>query len=80
MEESEQEAGTVALADRLTGVVEQVTVRPEDDALPVSVTEPTKLNILVKETLTETVVWPTFKLAPVTEMVKSPTWTVTEAE
>jgi len=48
-------------------------VRPAG-AVPVSVTDPAKLNVLVRETPTETPVWPTFRLAPVTEIVKSPTW------
>jgi hypothetical protein len=47
-------------------------VRPAG-AVPVNVTEPAKLNVLVKETPKETPVWPTFRLAPVTLIVKSPT-------
>ena len=54
-------------------VAGHVIVRPAG-AVPVSVTDPAKLNVLVRETPTETPVWPTFRLAPVTEIVKSPTW------
>jgi hypothetical protein len=41
---------------------------------------PAKLNVLVRETPTETPVCPTLRLAPVAEIVKSPTWTVADAE
>jgi hypothetical protein len=50
----------------------QVTVRPAGAVL-VRVILPAKLNVLVRETPTETPVWPTFRLAPVAEIVKSPT-------
>ena len=53
-------------------VAGHVIVRPAG-AVPVSVMEPAKLNVLVRETPTETPVWPTFKLAPVALIVKSPT-------
>jgi hypothetical protein len=55
-----------------TAVAGQVIVRPAG-AVPVRVILPAKLKVLVRETPTETPVWPTFKFAPVTEIVKSPT-------
>ncbi len=67
-----QEAVTVAFAVIATAVAGQVIVRPAG-AVPVSVTEPAKLNVLVRETPTETPVCPTFRLAPVALIVKSPT-------
>ncbi len=48
-----QEAVTVAFAVIATAVAGQVIVRPAG-AVPVSVTEPAKLNVLVRETPTET--------------------------
>ncbi len=73
VEDNEQEAFDVALADRLTAVLGQVTVRPEGVALPVKVTVPVKPKMLVRLTFTERPVSPTFRLAPMTEIVKSPT-------
>ncbi len=67
-----QEAVTVAFAVIATAVAGQVMVRPAG-AVPVRVMLPAKLKVLVRETLTETPVWPTFKLAPVALIVKSPT-------
>jgi len=67
-----QEAVTVAFAVIATAVAGQVMVRPAG-AVPVRVMLPAKLNVLVRETLTETPVWPTFRLAPVALIVKSPT-------
>jgi hypothetical protein len=49
-----------------------VIVRPAG-AVPVRVILPAKLKVLVRETPTETPVWPTFRLAPVALIVKSPT-------
>lgn len=60
------------MAVRLTAVVGQVTVKPLG-ALPVRVTEPAKLKLLANETLSETPVWPTFRLVPLAIIVKSPT-------
>ena len=74
-----QEAVTVAFAVIATAVAGQVIVRPAG-AVPVRVMLPAKLNVLVRETPTETPVWPTFRLAPVAVMVKSPTWTAAGAE
>jgi hypothetical protein len=62
-----------------TAVAGHVMVRPAG-AVPVRVMLPAKLNVLVRETPTETPVCPTFRLAPVAEIVKSPTWTVADAE
>ena len=78
-EDSEQEDVTVAFAVIATAVAGHEMVRPAG-AVPVRVIEPAKLNLLVSDTPTETPVWPTFRLAPVTEIVKSPTWTVVGAE
>ena len=79
VEDNEQEDVTVALAVIVTAVTGQVIVRPAG-AVPVRVMLPAKLNVLVRETPTETPVWPTFRFAPVALMVKSPTWTVAGAE
>ncbi len=79
MDESEQDDATVALAVIATAVAGHVIVRPAG-AVPVRVILPAKLNVLVRETPTETPVCPTFRLAPVTLIVKSPTWTVAGAE
>jgi hypothetical protein len=62
-----------------TAVAGQVIVKPAG-AVPVRVMLPAKLKVLVNETPTETPVWPTFRLAPVALIVKSPTWTVVGAE
>ena len=72
MDDSEQEDVTVAFAVIATAVDGQVMVRPAG-AVPVRVILPAKLNVLVRDTPTETPVWPTFRLAPVTEIVNSPT-------
>ena len=72
VELNEHDAVTVAFAVMATAVAGQVIVSPAG-AVPVSVTDPAKLNVLVRETPTETPVWPTFKLAPVALIVKSPT-------
>ena len=53
-------------------VAGHVMVRPAG-AVPVRAIEPAKLKVLVKETPTETPVCPTFRFAPVTLIVKSPT-------
>jgi hypothetical protein len=79
VELNEQEDVTVAFAVIATAVAGHVIVRPAG-AVPVRVTEPAKLKVLVRETPTETPVWPTFRLAPVALIVKSPTWTVAAAE
>ena len=72
VDDSEQDEVTVAFAVMATAVAGQVIVRPAG-AVPVRVMLPAKLNVLVRETPTETPVWPTFKLAPVALIVKSPT-------
>ena len=72
MDDSEHDDVTVAFAVMVTAVAGHVIVRPAG-AVPVRVIEPAKLNVLVRETPTETPVWPTFKLAPVALIVKSPT-------
>ena len=79
VEDSEHDDVTVAFAVIATAVTGQVIVRPVG-AVPVNVTDPAKLNVLVRETPTETPVCPTFRLAPVALIVKSPTWTVAGAE
>jgi hypothetical protein len=72
VEDNEQEEVTVAFAVIATAVAGHVIVRPAG-AVPVRVILPAKLNVLVKETPTEIPVWPTFRFAPVAEIVKSPT-------
>ncbi len=79
VEDSEHDDVTVAFAVIATAVTGQVIVRPAG-AVPVNVTDPAKLNVLVRETPTEMPVWPTFRLAPVALIVKLPTWTVAGAE
>jgi len=53
VEDNEQEEVTVALAVIATAVAGQVIVSPAG-AVPVRVIEPAKLNVLVRETPTET--------------------------
>jgi hypothetical protein len=79
VEDNEQDEVTVAFAVIVTAVAGQVIVSPAG-AVPVRVMLPAKLNVLVKETPTETPVCPTFRLAPAAEIVKSPTWTVAGTE
>ena len=79
VELNEHEDVTVAFAVMVTAVAGQVMVRPAG-AVPVRVMLPAKLNVLVRETPTETPVWPTLRLAPVVLIVKFPTWTVADAE
>ena len=79
VELNEQDDVTVAFAVIVTAAAGQVIVRPAG-AVPVRVTEPAKLNVLVRETPTETPVWPTLRFAPAALIVKSPTWTVAPAE
>ena len=79
VELNEQDEVTVAFAVMATAVAGQVIVKPVG-AVPVSVTDPAKLNVLVGETPTETPVCPTLRLAPVVLIVKFPTWTVADAE
>jgi len=71
-DDSEQDEVTVAFAVMATAVAGQVIVSPAG-AVPVRVMLPAKLNVLVRETPTETPVWPTLRLAPVALIVKSPT-------
>ncbi len=70
---------TVAFAVIANAVAGHVIVRPAG-AVPVRVMLPAKLNVLVRETPTETPVWPTLRFAPVALIVKLPTWTVAAAE
>ena len=72
VELNEQEDVTVAFAVIATAVAGHVIVRPAG-AVPVRVILPAKLNVLVRETPTETPVWPTLRLAPEALIVKSPT-------
>jgi hypothetical protein len=60
VELSKQENVTVALAVIATAVAGQVIVRPAG-AVPVRVMDPAKLNVLVRETPTETPDCPTFR-------------------
>ena len=53
LDDSEQDDVTVALAVMVTVVAGQVMVRPAG-AVPVRLTLPAKLNVLVRETPTET--------------------------
>jgi len=53
VEDSEHDDVTVAFAVIATAVTGQVIVRPVG-AVPVNVTDPAKLNVLVRETPTET--------------------------
>src|SRR2546425_13344910 len=64
-----QDDVTVAFAVIATAVAGHVIVRPAG-AVPVRVTEPAKLRVLVRETPTETPVGPTLRLAPVALIVK----------
>jgi hypothetical protein len=73
VEANAQDDVTVAFAVMATAVAGQVIVKPAG-AVPVRVMLPAKLKVLVNETPTETPVWPTFRLAPVALIVKSPTW------
>jgi hypothetical protein len=72
VELNEHEDVTVAFAVIAIAAAGQVMVRPAG-AVPVKVILPAKLNVLVRETPTEIPVCPTFRLAPVAEIVKSPT-------
>ncbi len=72
VEDSEHEDVTVAFGVIATAVAGQVMVRPAG-AVPVRVILPAKLKVLVRETPTETPTCPTLRLAPVAEIVKSPT-------
>ena len=53
VDDSEQDEVTVAFAVIATAAAGQVIVRPAG-AVPVSVIDPAKLNVLVRETPTET--------------------------
>ena len=79
VDDSEHEEVTVAFAVIAIAVAGQVIVRPAG-AAPVRVILPAKLKVLVRETPTEIPVCPTFRLAPVALIVKSPTCTVAGAE
>ena len=81
VEDSEQEAATVAFAVILTGAG-HVTVSPVIGLVTaVRLIVPAKLNVLVKLTDIAEPVAPELKFTGVpTEIVKSPTWTVETAE
>ena len=72
VELNEQEDVTVAFGVIAIPAAGQVTVSPAGPVL-VKVIVPAKLKVLVRETPTETPDWPTFRLAPVALIVKSPT-------
>jgi len=76
----EQVAATVRWEDRCTGRIGQETAKPFGEAAAVRVTFPLKLAILVTVTVMVTPVCPRFKFAVEAAMVKSPTWTVAEAD
>lgn len=68
-----QEADALALAARLTNAVGQLTVNPAVTA-EVTFTLPTKLNVLLRETVAEAPVAPVLKLTGVVGVTeKSPT-------
>ena len=73
---------TVALAVMVCAVVGQVTVRPVAGVTAdVRLILPAKLNVLVSVTVIAVPVAPLLKLTGEdTESVKSPTWTVEDAE
>jgi hypothetical protein len=75
------DAATVAFAAMLTGA-EQVTVKPVAGLVTAArLIVPAKLNVLVRETDMADPVAPELKFTGLlTEMVKSPTWTVDRAE
>ena len=70
---------TVPLTVMLIGPLGQVTINPFGTEVAISVTVPAKLNTLVRVTLTEMVVCPTFRSWLMFEIVKSPTCTVAVA-
>ena len=76
------EAVTVALAVIAVAVVGQVTVRPVAGlTTEARLMLPAKLNVLVRVTVIAEPVAPLLKLTgDVTDIVKSPTWTVELAE
>ncbi len=53
-------------------------VNPEGDDVAERRTVPLKPGVLVIKRLDETPVWPAFRLAPETDKLTSPTWTVAE--
>lgn len=73
VEDKEHCAVAVLFGVKTRGLVGQVTLRLVGLALPVSVTLPAKLNLLVTVTLTDTPVWPTLRFAPTRLTTKSPT-------
>ena len=79
---SVQDAVTVALAVIVVAVVGQVTVRPvTGETTETRLMLPAKLSVLVRVTVIAAPVVPLLKLTGlVTEIVKSPTWTVEDAE
>ena len=76
------EAVTVALAVIAVAVVGHVTARPvTGETAELRLILPTKLNVLVRVTVMAEPVAPLLKLTgELTEIVKSPTWTVELAE
>ncbi len=82
VELSVQDAEAVALAVRLVAVAGQVTVRPVVGlTTEVRLTVPAKLKVLVRLTDIAVPVAPELKLTGVpTDIVKSPTWTIEDAE
>ena len=61
---------------KLKAVVGQVTVNPAFGVLPEMAIAPAKLMV-VRVTFAETPVWPTLRSEPATEILKSPTRTMT---
>jgi hypothetical protein len=77
---SEQVRLVAELGERTAWIEGQDTVRPPVVEVPI-VTFPEKLNVLVRTTLTGTLVWPMLKFTiEGKEMLKSPTETEAEAE
>lgn len=78
VELSVHDATEVALAVNGTAPVGQTTFKPTDvPTAALRLTEPAKLNVLVRETVTDAPEAPALKLPELAEIEKSPTWTTT---
>ena len=74
VELSVHDATNVALAVNGTALVEQTTFKPVDGpTTALKLTEPAKLNVLVREIVMDAPGAPTLMLPELAEMVKSPT-------
>ena len=64
----------VLLANNEIPVVGQVTVRPDGEEVPTSMTAPAKLKVLLRPIVSETPDWPTLMLVDgIWDIEKSPT-------